>query len=384
MTLISAAAAPDAAEAVEADAGLRAIGFHIGGLTALERAALRSFPGGTPIDRDVRWMLRAGIQCKLLAQRLGREAAERPLAARPRVAEARDLIQMVDGALGRVAMSVAACPEHQLADAQEAQARFVGARQDLDAQHSKFRFLEVVAAGSADAPASGEPADRALLEWSVVLARLRPAIRRDPEGIPVLRRAAEDVFVRFIDAGVEARTAFRKAYDALLREGRGAAAAQARQAWRALHSGDLGGERVRSRQAEWLERVLRSETFGRSLRLAIVAGLFAVTAAGVYVNLVRPTLQYDTLDPAPLHELAPELESGHVIRREGGGDVFFGQLSQVRDRLAPERAPEIIDQMRRILAPLGVREIMLVDRNNAPYAHAFVAPEKPAPAAPEP
>jgi hypothetical protein len=45
----------------------------------------------------------------------------------------------------------------------------------------------------------------------------------------------------------------------------------------------------------------------------------------------------------------------------------------------------MIAQLRLLLAPLGVREIMLVDRNNAPYAHAFVEPEAPeAPSGPPP
>lgn len=382
MTLISAARVPDAAEAVQADAGLRAIGFHIGGLTALERAALHSFPGGSPVDRDVRWMLRAGIQCKLLAARLSREAAESPLAARARVAEARDLIQMVDGALGRVAMSVAACPEHQMADAQEAQARFVGARHELDALHNKFRFLDVVGGGQDEAPSWGEPADRALLQWSVVLGKLRAAVRRDPEGIPVLRRAAEEVFIRHLDAGAEASVAFRRAYESLLREGRGALAAQARDSWRALLTGELGGERLRARRAQWLSRLVRSRAFVPGLRIAVVLGLFAVAAAGVYVNFVRPASRYHELERAPLHELAPELERGHIVQREGG-DVFFGQLAAAGERMAPERAAEMMAQMRRLLAPLGVREIVLVDRNNAPFANGRVEPEEPA-AAPVP
>jgi hypothetical protein len=385
MALISAAASPDAAAAVDADAGLRAIGFHLGGITSLERSSLRSFPGGTPIERDVRWMLRAGIQCKLLAARLAREAAQSPLAAHARVAEARDLLGMVDGALGRVAMSVAECPETQIADAQEAQARFVGARQDLDTQHGRFRFLEAVGGGASEAPTWGEPADRALLEWSVVLGRLRPAVRRDPEGIPVLRRAVEDVFIRSLDAGAEARAAFRKAYEALLREGRGQSAAQAREAWRALFHGDLGGERVRKRDAEWWDRLRKSEAFGRGLRIGVVVGLFGVAAAAIYQNLIKPSLQFEELPSVALHRLAPELERGNIVRRDTGGDVFFGQLSAARERLAPERAPEMIAQLRVLLAPLGVREIMLVDRNNAPYAHAFVEREAPeAPSGPPP
>jgi len=378
MTLISAAKVPDTAEAVDADSALRAIGFHIAALTSLERAALQSFPGGSPIDRDVRWMLRAGIQCKLLAARLAREATDGPLQARGRVAEARDLIQMVDGALGRVAMSVAACPDHQMADAQEAQARFVGARHDLDAQHNKYRFLDAVPGGVDQAPSWGEGVDQALLQWSVVLAQLRPVVRRDPDGIPVLRRAAEDVFVRSLDAGAEARTAFRRSYEALLREGRGDLRVQARESWRALLTGDLGGERVRARRAQWLARWVRSPMFVPGLRIAVVVGLFASAAAGVYVNFVRPATQYQDLAAMPLHELAPELERGHIVQRDDGGDLFFGQLSATRERLAPERAPEMIQRMRRLLAPLGVREIVLVDRNNAPFANARVAPEAPA------
>ena len=377
MALISAAASPDAAAAVDADAGLRAIGFHLGVITNLERTSLRSFPGGTPIERDVRWMLRAGIQCKLLALRLAREAAQSPLGARARVAEARDLLAMVDGALGRVAMSVAECPETQLADAQEAQARFVGARHDLDSQHAKFRFLDAVGGGASDAPTWGEPSDRSLLEWSVVLGRLRQAVRRDPQGIPVLRRAVEDVYIRSLDAGDEARATFRKAYEGLLREGRGQPVSQTMEAWRALYHGDLGGERVRRRDAEWRSRLLRSEAFGRALRFAVVAGLFVVAVAAIYRNVVKPSLQYEEIPAVALHRLAPELERGSIVRRDGG-DVFFGQQSAARERLAPERAAEIVEQLRLLLAPLGVREVMLVDRNNAPYAHAFVEPDTPA------
>jgi len=378
MALISAARAPDAADAVEADASLRAIGFHLGGLTTLEREALRSFPGGSSVDRDVRWMLRAGIQCKLMANRLAAEASESPLSARARVVEARELLQMVDGALGRVTVSVSECEEHQVPDAQETQARFVRARHELDAEHSKYRFLEAMAGEADKAPSWGDPADQAFLGWSVVLGKLRPVVRRDPDGLSVLKRAAEEVFIRFPDARAESRSAFRKAYEGVLREGRGPPAALARESWRALRTGDLGGERVRQDWGARLGRLLRADAFVRGLRVAVAAGLFLLAGTGAYVNWVVPASRYDELPTPALHELAPELERGYIVHRDEGGDVFFGQLSAARERMAPERAGEMVNEMRRVLGPLGVRQLVITDRNRAPFASAKIKPPDPA------
>jgi len=97
-------------------------------------------------------------------------------------------------------------------------------------------------------------------------------------------------------------------------------------------------------------------------------GVAMIALAGLLnLRLITSAFNYDDLGPQQIRKLAPELGGGYIIKGAQGGQ-FIGYLLRESTQTSHERASVLASQILERLKDRGVREVVLLDRDNIPVA----------------
>ena len=338
---------------------------------------------------EVLWMLGARHACDTLATRLGKEALESPAQLAVLQAQAREAL-----ADARPMTDELALWEYD-DDLGPTYKRFAAAVDELEAELARFSTLGDVLWVSTDQRVDRSAADRHMTEWGWVLDGLhqRLTFASDPNAVVAQARALiEGLVTGYADRA--SRDTVRETamtYNRLL--------ALARAHGRAVGDEGLGREAVDAYRStrEVLDRLVpptaeeeaaerearagelaellqytapdepRAGLWSPRVRRAAITSLLGVVAiaAGVWVAFIRPSLNFDTLDSRQVRQLWPELTGGYVVQRSKGR-LFVGYLVR-QDQQAPTRlVAQMSQKMLDDLKPLGVTDVLILDRNNVP------------------
>ena len=103
------------------------------------------------------------------------------------------------------------------------------------------------------------------------------------------------------------------------------------------------------------------------LQLAgFVVGILLV-AGLLNLRMLASALNYDDLGPEQIRALAPELGGGYIIKHASGGQ-FIGYLVREAGQTSQDNANALAGQLLERLKGRGVRQVVLLDRDNIPVA----------------